>query len=66
MVNKTLLPALQIAFKSSKPLKQKPFQVWHGFRCYLGEPRLGRARRLDRIRKVQAWEGKARGSFRGE
>src|SRR3984885_8381166 len=64
MVNKTLLPPGSTPGKSSNPLKNRRFPIWHGFRCVVGELRLGRA--CGSQHPQAAWEGFACGSFRGE
>jgi flagellar basal-body rod protein FlgF len=51
MVNKTFLPPSRHPFKTSNSLQNRYFLNWHGFRCVVGEPRLGRAKRLDRSAK---------------
>jgi hypothetical protein len=51
MVNKTFLPPARHPLKTSNSLQNRCFLNWHGFRCVVGEPRLGRAKRLDRSAK---------------
>src|ERR1700721_1496421 len=64
MVNKTLLPPGNAPGETSKSFQNRRFPNWHGFRCDVGEPRLGRACGSQHPRAGLG--GPARGSFRGE